>query len=565
MSLASRLIQRFLALDPPLTRDLVVEHDLRVPMPDGVVLLADRWAPRSGGDGLPVALLRSPYGRGKLLSIGMVRPLAERGFQVVIQSVRGTFGSGGVFEAMRNERADGLATLEWVKSQPWFGGSIVLCGPSYLGYVQWALAGELPPEVKAMIPHNTESALTLEFLRPDGLSLETPFGWGVMVDGQRRRGAMLRQLTNRKKVDQAVRTVPLGAADVAATGHRVAYIQDILAHDGNDPYWAPLDHRHEVAKVTTPVSSVGGWYVFFLPGQLADFQVLQSLGRPVRLTVGPWTHLSLDGEPMRETIAFGLAHARGEELPPRSPVRLYMMGEQAWHDFESWPPAGYSPVRFLLGPDGTLAAESGPVTAPPGDARSAAVPPAETPATESPAAESEPDRYRYDPADPTPAVGGVRMRRDGGRAENTALEARPDVLTYATAPLDADTDVIGEVSAEIWFSSSLRHADVFVRLCDVDTEGKSWNVCDGLTSVSGANEVSRVAVRLWPTAYRFKRGHRIRVQVSSGAFPRFARNSGTGEPRTTATRLLPADQSVYHHAAHPSAIILPVRAPAAQV
>ena len=537
MNLGSRLIQRFLALDPPLTRDLVVTRDLPVPMPDGVVLLADRWAPRSGGDGLPVALLRSPYGRGKLLSMGMARPLAERGFQVIIQSVRGTFGSGGVFEAMRNERADGLATLEWVKRQPWFGGSIVLAGPSYLGYVQWALAGELPPEVKAMIPNNTESALTLEFLRRDGLSLETPFGWGVMVDGQQRRGAMLRQFALQRKVDQAVRTMPLGAADVAATGHRVGYIQDILAHDADDPYWAPLDHRAEVAKVTTPVSSVGGWYDIFLPGQLRDFEVLQSLGRAARLTVGPWTHLSMDAAPIRETIAFGLAYARGEEPPSRSPVRLYVMGEEAWRDFESWPPAGYSPVAFHLGADGRLAESE------PGEAAESA----------------GPDRYRYDPADPTPAVGGVRMRRDGGRADNTALEARLDVLRYTTVPLDADTEVVGEVSAEIWFSSSLPHADVFVRLCDVDPQGRSWNVCDGLTSLSGADKVTKAEVRLWPTAYRFRRGHRIRVQVSSGAFPRFARNSGTGEPRAAATRLLPADQAVYHGAAHPSAVILPVR------
>jgi len=540
MNLASRLIQRFLALDPPLTRDLVVTRDLPTPMPDGVVLLADRWAPRSGGDGLPVALLRSPYGRGRLLSMGMVRPLAERGFQVIIQSVRGTFGSGGVFEAMRNERADGLATLEWVKRQPWFGGSIVLAGPSYLGYVQWALAGELPPEVKAMIPNNTESALTLEFLRSDGLSLETPFGWGVMVDGQQRRGAMLRQLTMQRKVDQAVRTVPLGAADVAATGHRVGYIQDILAHDADDLYWAPLDHRAEVAKVTTPVSSVGGWYDIFLPGQLRDFEVLQSLGRPARLMVGPWTHMSMDAAPIRETIAFGLAHARGTEPPSRPPVRLYVMGEETWRDFESWPPAGYAPVRFHLGAHGSLA---------------------ENPSTETTTAQPGPDRYRYDPADPTPAAGGVRMRRDGGRADNTALEARSDVLTYTTAALGADTEVIGEVSAEIWFSSSLRHADVFVRLCDVDAQGRSWNICDGLTSLSGADELQRVTVRLWPTAYRFKRGHRIRVQVSSGAFPRFARNSGTGEPRTTETRLLPADQAVHRDAAHPSAVILPVRVP----
>jgi putative CocE/NonD family hydrolase len=536
MNLGSHLIQRMLRLGPPLTRDLVIERDLRVPMPDGVVLLANRWVPKAGGDGLPVALLRSPYGRGTMIANAMARPLAERGFQVVIQSVRGTFGSGGVFEPMRNERADGRATIEWVKQQPWFGGSIVLTGPSYLGFAQWTLGDELPPEVKAMIPNNTESAFTLEFLRPDGLSLETPFGWGILVDGQERRGALLRTITMDKKVARALRTLPLGDADVAAAGHQVAYIQDILARDRDDPYWAPLDRRDAVAAVKIPVSSVGGWYDIFLPGQLRDFQVLQSLGRQPRLTVGPWTHLSMDGAPVREVIEFGLAHARGDEPPPRPPVRLYVMGEDAWHDFESWPPAGCAPARYHLAAGGVLS-DAEPVEA-----------------------GSEPDRYRYDPADPTPAAGGVRMNRsDRGRVDNTALEARPDVLTYTTAPLPADTEVIGEVSAEIWFSSSLPSADVFVRLCDVDASGRSWNVCDGLTRLTGAVEPAKAVVSLWPTAHRFKRGHRIRVQVSSGAFPRFARNPGTGEPHATATRLLAADQSVYHDPARPSAIVLPVR------
>jgi putative CocE/NonD family hydrolase len=151
------------------------------------------------------------------------------------------------------------------------------------------------------------------------------------------------------------------------------------------------------------------------------------------------------------------------------------------------------------------------------------------------------------------------MSRDSGRVDNTALEARPDVLTYTTASLDRDVEVIGEVSAEIWFRSSLRFADVFVRLCDVDARGRSRNVCDGLVSLSGADELSCATVRLWPTAHRFKAGHRIRVQVSSGAFPRYTRNPGTGEPPATATALHAADQEVYHDAAHPSAIILPVR------
>src|SRR5256886_10943524 len=141
-----------LGLPPPATRDLVIERDLPVPMADGAVLLADRWAPRAGGEALPAALLRTPYGRRRPFGVGMARPLAERGFQVLIQSTRGTFGSGGVFDPMRSEREDGLATLEWVVKQPWFGGSIVLVGTSYLGYVQWAIADRLPPEVKAMIP-----------------------------------------------------------------------------------------------------------------------------------------------------------------------------------------------------------------------------------------------------------------------------------------------------------------------------------------------------------------------------------------------------------------------------
>ncbi|MGC9665084.1 CocE/NonD family hydrolase [Planosporangium sp. 12N6] len=534
MNLVSHILERRLKLSPPVTRDLLVQRDLRVPMSDGIDLLADRWAPRAGGEALPTALIRTPYGRAGLFGEAMARPLAERGYQVLIQSTRGGFGSGGTFDPMRQERADGLATLDWVVTQPWFGGSIVLVGLSYLGYVQWAVADRLPPQVKAMIPQVTESALTLEFLRADAMSLETPFGWGALIGSQERHWALLRQPVQARRTRRALYTLPLSRADVAALGGRSDYIQDILAYDADHPRWADFDHRHRVAEVTVPVSSIGGWYDIFLPGQLRDFTVLQDAGRPARLTVGPWTHLDLDGTAVREAVEFGLAHARGEQPPERAPVRLYVMGEEAWRDFDSWPPAGYAARRFHLRPGGALASE------PPG--------------------ESAPDRYRYDPADPTPAVGGVRMvARGSGRVDNTALEARADVLTYTTAVLDSDVEVIGEVGAEIWFRSSLRYADVFVRLCDVDPRGRSSNVCDGLVSLSGADEISRATVTLWPTAHRFRRGHRIRVQVSSGAFPRYARNPGTGQPRATATVLRAADQAVYHDPVHPSAVLLPVR------
>ncbi|MGW0711321.1 CocE/NonD family hydrolase [Streptomyces sp. NPDC002643] len=533
MNPLSHLIQRALKLPPPLTRDLVVEKDLRVPMPDGVDLLADRWRPRNGGDDLPTALIRCPYGRRGVVALGSVRPLAERGFQVLIQSTRGGFGSGGTFDPMRQEREDGLATLEWLVEQPWFGGAIVLVGTSYMGYVQWAVADRVPPQVKAMIPHMTESALSLEFLRGDGKSLQTPFGWGAMIAKQERPFAMLRQPLELKGIRRALDTLPLADADVAALGERSEYLQAILAHDADDPYWAPMDHRKRVAEVTVPVSSIGGWYDIFLPGQIRDFTTLQAAGREARLTIGPWTHTTFDNTLACEAIEFGLAHARGERPPDRAPVRLYVTGEEAWRDFASWPPKGYEERRFHLQPGGGLAVE--------------------------PPAASAPDGYRYDPADPTPSVGGVAMPPGAGRVDNTELEARPDVLTYTTPVLDEDVEAVGEVGAEIWFRSSLPYADVFVRLCEVDTKGRSTNVCDGLTSLTGADEPTRATVRLWPTAHRFRRGHRIRVQVSSGAFPRYARNPGTGEPLATATTLRAADQKVHHDPEHPSALLLPVR------
>nr|WP_203614593.1 CocE/NonD family hydrolase [Streptomyces sp. SID13726] len=521
-------------LSEPLTRDLVVQRDLRVPMPDGVELLADRWAPRSGGEGLPTALIRCPYGRGGMLAALQARPLAERGYQVLIQSARGTFGSGGTFDPMRNEREDGLATLDWLVKQPWCGDAIVLCGASYMGYVQWAVADQLPPQVKAMIPQVTASTLVLEFLRADGFSLETPFGWGTVVGAQERRGALLRVPLQLRRTARALRTLPLERADTAALGERSGIIQNILAQDADSPHWDGCDHRHRVAETTVPVSSIAGWYDIFLPGQLRDFRALQDAGRPARLTVGPWTHTSPDNGAITETLEFGLAHARGVQPPERAPVRLYVTGAEAWRDFTSWPPQGYDPQRFHLQPDGGLAVE--------------------------PPADSAPDHYRYDPTNPTPAVGGIRMLAKAGPVDNTALEARPDVLTYTTPVLDQDTEIVGDVEAEIFFRSSLAHADVFVRLCDVDPKGRSRNICDGLVSLTGADETQSATVRLWPTAHLFKRGHRIRVQVSSGAFPRYARNPGTGEAHVTATTFRAADQTVHHDPEHPSAIVLPVRA-----
>ncbi|MEV0643476.1 CocE/NonD family hydrolase [Streptomyces sp. NPDC050619] len=535
--LTSLLAQRMLGLPAPMTRDLVIERDLEVPMRDGAVLLADRWSPRSGGDGLPTALLRSPYGRGGPFALQLARPLAERGFQVLMQSSRGTGGSDGEFDPLRRERFDGIDTVDWVVKQPWFGRALVLSGQSYLAYSQWAMADQLPAEVKAMIPAVSESALGMAFLRKEAFALESLFGWALLIEAGRRPWAMPRFLLGARRRRRAETVLPLSDAGHAALGHRSDVIQNFLAHDSDSPFWAGGDLSHQVSDVTIPASLIGGWFDVFLHGQLRDYTRLEAAGRRPRLTIGPWAHS--DGPMMKamvmETVEFGLAHAQGTEPADRASVRVFVMGEEKWRDLSAWPPPGYAPERFHLHPAGRLALEPPP--------------------------ESAADSYRYDPADPTPAFAGVRMIPGvkAGRVDNTALEARPDVLTYTSDILTEEVEMIGDVSADIWFRSSLPHADVFVRVCDVDPAGRSTNICDGLTGVTQADELSNVTVSLSPTAYRFRSGHRIRVQISSGAFPQYNRNLGTGEPRLTATRLEAADQSVFHDPEHPSTVSLPTR------
>jgi putative CocE/NonD family hydrolase len=186
-----------------------------------------------------------------------------------------------------------------------------------------------------------------------------------------------------------------------------------------------------------------------------------------------------------------------------------------------------------------------------------------------PPVDSEPDRYIYDPAHPTPSVGGAVLGRHAGPRDNRALEARSDVLTYTSLPLEGELEPLGPVSVELYLESSLAHTDLFARLCVVQPDGRSVNVSDGIVRIGQerattlpTDRIRRVALDLWPTALRYQRGQRIRLQVSSGAHPRFSRNTGTGEPLATAATLRPAHLAVYHDPAHPSALRLPVRSPA---
>jgi uncharacterized protein len=529
----------------------VVRRDVGVPMPDGVVLLGDHYRPAGDDRPLPVVLVRSPYGRARVPGLVFAAPMARRGFQVFIQSTRGTFGSGGLFRPFSSEREDGLATVAWLRDQPWCDGRVSMAGASYLGHTQWAVAPYAEPRLTSVSMNVTAANFSAAFYQHGAPSLKNVLNWIGLI-GRQERGPFgaIPGPWQMARMRRALRKVPLQAADVDVAGAPVAFWRDFTGHAGpGDEFWADADHDRADLTRLPPASMVTGWWDLFVPLQLRDYAAIRAVGGTARITVGPWLH----GEPaemraiIRQDVAWLEHHLNGGPPPSGPPVHVFLQQADSWLEFDEWPPPGAVDTAWYLRAGGLLSREAEPGDAPP-------------------------DTFVYNPADPTPSAGGPVLQPPGKQVDNGAIEARPDVLTYTTEPLAADTDLVGPVSARIFVRTGRKHADVFVRVCDVDAEGVSRNIVDGIRRLSpqtvpaddvtaGDDGVLAVLLELYPTGYRIRAGHRIRVQVSGGSFPRFARNFGTGEPFATATRAVRCRFEIYHDARHPSSVLLPVLVP----
>jgi putative CocE/NonD family hydrolase len=552
----SRALGRALRLPEPLTDDVRVRRGFAIRTRDGVALRTDHYAPvlhptHRGSpmpDVAPAVLVRTPYGRGGFNAVA-ARALASLGFHVIVSSCRGTADSGGVFDPLRNERDDGLDTVDWLRRQLWFDGHLGTFGPSYVGYTQWAIADV--PELTAMATAVTASQFRDPVYAGASFALHTTLAWVSFLAAQKApwSRAAIEMLRGQPKLTRALHHMPLGEADAIATGAEVEFFRRWLALAGADPaesdaYWRDLRHDGRVPDVHAPVLMVGGFCDIFLPWQLRDYAALRAAGARPQLTIGPWTHGSagLLGATLRESAQWLRAHLRGDTaLLRRHPVRVHVENG-GWREYDDWPPfPGQTQSWFL---------HSGFRLDP-----------------SSPTSPSTSDRFRYDPADPTPSVSGPVLLSNVSRPrDNRALEARPDVLVYTSEVLRHDLEIVGSVSATIYVNASQPYLDVFVRLCDVAPDGVSLNVCDGLERVTpgrfptGSDGVSAVDVEVWPAGHRFRAGHRLRVQVSGGAHPRYARNPGTDSPlwSADATRMRPVDVQIWRDADHPSAIRLPV-------
>jgi len=509
-----------------------------IPMRDGVELVADHYVP--AGEPVGTLLLRGPYGRGFPFSLLYGALYAARGYHVLMQSVRGTFGSGGAFEPMVNEVADGADTVAWLRRQPWFTGRFATIGISYLGFTQWALLQDPPPELAAAVitagPHDfSESAWgTGSFTVNDFL------GWSHLVAHQEDPGrirAGIRQLRSQKTVTRAAGELPLGAAGRELLGTSAPWWEAWLNHPDDDgPFWETLRFGAALDRVQVPVLLIGGWQDLFLQQTLEQYRHLRGRGVDVALTVGPWTHMQVTttgaGRAARESLEW-LDATIGADKTARPRVRICITGDR-WVDLPDWPPST-SPQVLHLRADGTLAD-----SAPPEGAGSSS--------------------FTYDPASPTPSVGGPLLFEKGGYRDDSRLARREDVLSFTGDVLASDLYVIGSPVVELSHAADIPQVDLFVRVSEVDARGRSRCVGDGFRRLTATQEPSGVCIELDAVAHRFRAGSRIRLLVAGGAHPRFDRNCGTDEPPITAQRLIATTHSVFHGARGSSRLVLPTTA-----
>jgi putative CocE/NonD family hydrolase len=520
---------------PPPTTDFNVRRAVPVPMRDGVDLVADHYAPQTSNPAGTV-LVRCPYGRAFPVSSLLGTAYAARGYHVVIQSVRGTFGSGGDFAPMIHEVADGADTVAWLRDQPWFTGTFATIGLSYLGFTQWALLMDPPPEMVAAVisvgPHDFSAATW----GTGAFTLNDFLGWSDMVSHQEDSGALMngvRQARSRRTVAHAANQVPMGDAGRTLLGTGAPWWESwVTQPDGGDSFWDAVRLTDALDRVDIPVLLFSGWQDLFVEQTLEQFRHLRGRNVTTALTVGPWTHTELmtKGAPtvLRESLAWLDGHLGGKPVASRSPVRAYVT-KGDWLELPDWPPAMPEHVLYLQ-PAHRLS---------------------ETP----PDAAAPPSTFTFDPADPTPTIGGRLLSPEGGYRDDTRLALRGDVLDFTGDPLPADLYLVGSPAVELSHSCDNPYNDLFVRVSEVDANGQSTNVSDGFVRL--ATDSGTVRLELDPVAYRFTAGSRIRVLIAGGSHPRFVRNLGTDEPPISGRRMAPATHTVHHGAQGASLLVLP--------
>ena len=560
--------------------DVRVRENVPMEARDGTVLRADVYSPAFGGD-YPVLLQRTPYDKASESNAATARDLAARGYVVAVQDIRGRYASEGDFIWQFQDGADtfdardGYDAVEWAARLPGSDGQVGTWGHSYPSWCIWQLAGAAPPHLGALFASGMASRiLDLNFgVFETGRRLQ--WTYNMAVDARRRAGDD-RSPSTRAEADLQWHEVERGKwiwrLPLADIPDRVfSTLSPMLKRymrEQNREFWA-FDRIH--SRVEVPTCQVTGWYDRLI-GTIDNFTGMVANGPAAlrgqhRITIGPWGHDSgafvrrqgpLDFGPEADTTYAdevarwydyrfkGVDTGVGSEPP----VKLFVMNENRWRYEEQWPPAGAGEIELFLH-------SSGRANSVGGDGVLSASEPSE----------ERPDRYDYDPSDPVMSL--MDLGAQAAVRDQSPLDAREDILVYATPPLDRPVTVIGPVTLRLWVTSSAPETDFTAKLIDVRPDGLAVNVSYGIMRTSymeGYDEPKpmepetpyELAIRLGPTGIRFGEGHRIRLDVASSDFPNFDRNHNTGADFWSDSELRVARQTVFHDRDRPSRLLLSV-------
>lgn len=596
--------------NPP--ANVAVQKNVMISVRDGVRLAADVYLPAKDGIAIPgkypAILSRTPYNKEAPGTVREAIWFTQRGYAAVMNDVRGRFHSEGVWRMMLDDGRDGYDTVEWIAAQPWSNGKIGTVGTSYPGGTQHALAEMNPPHLTAMIPVDALSNVGIAGFRHGG-AFELRFvNWIFNIAGFDAKEALdnpaLHQalVDNGKLIRQQIYNLPIrrGTTPLKFIPAYEDWLIEAMQHGDYDDYWkqigySVIDNVKNYADV--PVYHVTGWYDSWTRQVTMNWQALSKAKQaPQRLIIGPWTHggqsRNVAGEaefPREAALSFNewrlqwFDHwMKGKDNGAErvAPVRLFIMGGGdahktetgkifvggAWRDEQQFPLARTKFTPYYLEADGTLSPRT------------------------SMAANSS-TTFRFDPQNPVPTIGGNISSNAGlmdnggydqrcrvtvlGCKDTLPLSERNDVLVFQTAPLAEDIEVTGPVEVVLFISSTAVDTDFTAKLIDVYPPnhdfplGFDLNIGDSILRTRYRDSLAQqklmkpglvyqVKINLYPTANLFKKGHRIRVDISSSNFPHFDVNPNTGEPLQRHRRMIPADNTVWHDRVRPSRIILPI-------
>lgn len=560
--------------------DVVVQHDLPVPMRDGVVLKADLYRP-SGPGRYPVVLQRTAYGKSTQTASGMLNALraAEEGYAVVIQDSRGRYASDGEWTPFFCEIEDGYDTVEWCAAQAWSDGNVGMYGMSYVGATQWLAAISSPPSLRCIFPVNTAGDYFDGWIYQGGaLYLGFTAAWAAqflaephlakmgLPDVDRAKEAA-KLMSGLGRLKRTLSHLPLNELPWLSLPGLAPYFYEWLKHPSRDDYWQKINILAHHDRITVPAFNFGGWYDLFLAGPMRNFAGLrkdaanETARNGQKLIVGPWAHnspsVSLTGE-----RNFGLGATlvledlqlrwfdhwlKGKDsgLMKEPRVRLYVMGH-GWRDEDEWPIDRSEQRDFFLHSGGRANGLNG-------DGK----------LSEDGQTEEPPDLYFYNPLNPVGSIGA------GGVWDQRPVEAQTDVLVFTSAPLKQPLEVTGNVRLVLHAATTVTDTDFYAKLVDVAPDGYAMNLCDGILRARYRDSMSEpkalepgfpyeLEIDMTMTSNLFAAGHCVRLEVTSSCFPRFDRNPNGFRDVAGAATTEYAVQTVFHDANHPSRLTLPV-------